>query len=120
MTTTTGVSAGEWSAQLRRGVLELAILAMIARAPSYGYEIVTRIGESPQLAAGEGTIYPLLRRLKREGLVETSWEESDSGPPRQYYHVTRRGEQALAAMRVEWSALVSAMGAHLNGKEPRR
>ena len=106
---------GEWGAQLRRGVLELCILALLGREPSYGYQIVTQIASAPQLAAGEGTIYPLLRRLKREELVETFWQESASGPPRQYDRLTAKGRGALRAMRTEWEALVSAMGVHLNG-----
>lgn len=105
--------SGEWASQLRRGVLELCILALLDAGPSYGYEIVTQVAEHPQLAAGEGTIYPLLRRLKREGYVETYWQESASGPPRQYYRLTSRGASALQIMRSEWTALVSAMGAHL-------
>jgi PadR family transcriptional regulator PadR len=104
---------GEWASQLRRGVLELCILALLDAGPSYGYEIVTQIASHPQLAAGEGTIYPLLRRLKREGYVETYWQESASGPPRQYYRLTQRGSSALTGMRSEWGALVAAMEAHL-------
>ena len=100
---------GEWSSQLRRGVLEMCILAIIERGPSYGYEIVTELGEAPQLASGEGTVYPLLRRLKKDGLVETFWQESAAGPPRQYYRITPRGGAALAAMRKEWSGLLAAM-----------
>jgi PadR family transcriptional regulator PadR len=99
----------EWSSQLRRGVLELCILAIIERAPSYGYEIVTELAGTPQLAAGEGTVYPLLRRLKKDGLVETFWEESVAGPPRQYYRITPRGSSSLRAMRDDWRALLGAM-----------
>jgi PadR family transcriptional regulator PadR len=110
------VAEGEWGAQLRRGVLELCILAIIERAPSYGYEIVTKIGGAPQLASGEGTIYPLLRRLKRDALVETYWQESESGPPRQYYRLTAKGRTALRGMRRDWQALVAAMGGFLDGK----
>ncbi len=101
---------GEWSSQLRRGVLEMCILAIIERAPSYGYEIVTELSETPQLAAGEGTVYPLLRRLKKDGLVETFWRESAAGPPRQYYRITKAGGIALTGMRNEWSSLLAAMG----------
>jgi PadR family transcriptional regulator PadR len=100
----------EWSSQLRRGVLELCILAIIERQPSYGYEIVTELGEAPQLAAGEGTVYPLLRRLKKDGLVETFWQESAAGPPRQYYRITPRGQSSLTTMQQAWDALLSAMG----------
>jgi PadR family transcriptional regulator PadR len=112
---TPATSEGEWGAQLRRGVLELCILGIIARAPSYGYEIVTKIGDAPQLAAGEGTIYPILRRLKRDALVETNWQESPSGPPRQYYRLTAKGRASLRTMRSEWKALVEAMAEYLDG-----
>jgi len=111
------VAEGEWGAQLRRGVLELCILAIIGREPSYGYQIVTRMASAPQLASGEGTVYPLLRRLKREALVETFWQESASGPPRQYYRLTAKGRAALRAMRGEWEALVAAMGVYLDGDD---
>lgn len=111
------VSEAEWSAQVRRGVLELCILGMIGREPSYGYQIVTQIAAAPQLASGEGTIYPLLRRLKRDGLVETFWQESASGPPRQYYRLTAKGRGSLRVMRDEWAALVAAMETYLDGRE---
>jgi len=112
------LSEVEWGAQLRRGVLELCILAIIGREPSYGYQIVTRMASAPQLASGEGTIYPLLRRLKRDALVETFWQESASGPPRQYYRLTAKGRTALRAMRGDWAALVTAMAVYLDGKNP--
>jgi PadR family transcriptional regulator PadR len=104
----------DWGPQLRRGVLELCILAIIERAPAYGYEIVTQIAEVPQLASGEGTIYPLLRRLKREGLLATFWKESAAGPPRQYYELTTRGREHLGAMKFEWRELVAAMDIYIS------
>jgi PadR family transcriptional regulator PadR len=118
MVTKLALSDAEWSSQLRRGVLEMCILAIIERAPSYGYEIVTELAETPQLASGEGTVYPLLRRLKKDGLVETFWRESAAGPPRQYYRITKAGTSALTAMRTQWSSLLTAMsryGAPING-----
>jgi PadR family transcriptional regulator PadR len=99
----------EWNSQLRRGVLELCILALIETEPRYGYEIVTRLGDAPQLAAGEGTIYPLLRRLKKDGLVDTFWQESAAGPPRQYYRLTETGRTVLGSMRSEWQQLALAV-----------
>jgi PadR family transcriptional regulator PadR len=99
----------EWNSQLRRGVLELCILALIETEPRYGYEIVTRLGDAPQLAAGEGTIYPLLRRLKKDGLVDTFWQESAAGPPRQYYRLTDTGRTVLSSMRSEWQQLALAV-----------
>lgn len=106
---------GEWNSQLRRGVLEFCILALIEQEPRYGYEIVTRLSEAPQLAAGEGTIYPLLRRLKKDGWVETFWVESAAGPPRQYYKLTPPGQTALGAMRSEWRQLVTAVDGFVGG-----
>ena len=100
---------GEWTSQLRRGVLELCILGLLDRRPGYGYEIATRLGRIPQLAAAEGTIYPLLRRLRGEGFLETFWEESDGGPPRQYYRITAAGRRHLKSIDREWRAVVQGI-----------
>lgn len=102
-------SMSDWNSQLRRGVLEFSILALIERGPRYGYEIVTELAAVPQLASGEGTVYPLLRRLRKEAWLDTFWQPSDAGPPRQYYQLTPTGAQALAAMRREWADLVAAI-----------
>ena len=114
----TGVrtETSEWAAQLRRGVLELCILSIIDREPTYGYQIVSEMAASRQLAAAGGTIYPLLRRLKRDGLVETTWEESAAGPPRQYYRLTPPGHARLCEMRTEWRGLVAAMALFMGEK----
>ncbi len=109
----------EWLAQTRRGLLEMAVLALIGQESTYGYAIVTKLSEQPALAAGEGTIYPLLRRLRRDGLLETSWHESDAGPPRQYYELSNRGHEHLAALRNEWLAIVGAIDETLNPEEER-
>ena len=82
---------GDWTSQLRRGVLELCILRLLSAEPNYGYEIVTTLDRFTPLAAGENTVYPLLRRLKTDGLLETFMQDSPTGPPRQYYRVTRQG-----------------------------
>lgn len=100
---------GDWASQLRRGVLELAILGQLERTPSYGYEIATRLAAIPQLAAGEGTVYPLLRRLRRDGVLETFSQESAEGPPRQYYRLTSEGRRRLRAMRNEWRRVVESL-----------
>lgn len=105
----------EWNSQVRRGVLELCILSLIEQSPRYGYEIVTELAKAPPLAAGEGTIYPLLRRLKKDGWLETFWQESAAGPPRQYYRLTTAGLQGLQAMRSEWTTLVSSVNHYLYG-----
>lgn len=94
-----------WNSQIRRGVLELCILAILEEGSSYGYEIVTRLSDS-KLALGEGTVYPLLRRLRRDGHLEAFWQESDAGPPRQYYRLSLAGQEYLSLLRVEWRELV--------------
>lgn len=105
----------DWISQVRRGVLELCILGLIEGTPRYGYEIVTQLAAVPSLAAGEGTVYPLLRRLKQAGRLETYWQESEAGPPRQYYKLSAQGTAALAAMRQEWRELTGAVDQYLAG-----
>ena len=110
---------GEWQSQVRRGLLELCILALLEREPSYGYEIVVRLGAAPRLAAGEGTVYPLLRRLRQLGWLETTWQESTAGPPRQYYRLSRAGAAYLAALREEWRDLAATVDRFVeDGKAP--
>jgi len=100
---------GDWTSQLRRGVLELCLLQVLRQDASYGYEIVTTLEGLGPLAAGENTIYPLLRRLKTDGLLETFLRDSPSGPPRQYYRLTADGRKRLATLEKEWTAMVSAV-----------
>jgi PadR family transcriptional regulator, regulatory protein PadR len=88
--------------QLRRGVLEYCVLALLRDDERYAFEIVRTLGEADGMVTSEGTLYPLLARLRREGLVETTWRESPSGPPRRYYTLTARGEDALEAFTAEW------------------
>jgi PadR family transcriptional regulator PadR len=88
--------------QLRRGVLEFCVLSLLAEEERYGFDLVRRLGEVDGLVTSEGTIYPLLSRLRRDGWVTTSWQESDSGPPRRYYAITGEGGRALAAFTEEW------------------
>lgn len=99
----------DWTSQLRRGVLELCILQGLRHAPSYGYEIVTTLAELGPLAANENTVYPLLRRLKADGVLETFLGESPSGPPRQYYRLTADGRKRLAALTKEWQSMSDAV-----------
>ena len=94
---------------LRRGALELGVLAVLGRAPSYGGEIVETLAGLPGLDTGAGTVYPLLSRFQRAGRVETTWQESPSGPPRKYYTLTRAGRDELAAQTAAWRALDSTM-----------
>lgn len=101
--------------QLRRGVLELAILALLGRGEKYGGEIVDDLSGREGLEAGPGTVYPLLTRLGNAGYVDTFWEESPSGPPRKYYRLTRAGSAQLAAQRATWKSLVASMDELMEG-----
>jgi PadR family transcriptional regulator PadR len=104
----------EWTSQLRRGVLELCILHLLQDGPSYGYEIVTKLEGLGPLSAGENTIYPLLRRLKAERLLETTMRDSPAGPPRLYYRLTPDGRTRGASLGDEWQAMVKAVAVCMN------
>jgi PadR family transcriptional regulator PadR len=99
----------ERTPQWRRGVLELCILKLLGDKASYGYEIVTTLNTLGPLAAGENTVYPLLRRLKSDSHLETFAAESPAGPPRQYYQLTATGRHRLAALEEEWAEMVRAV-----------
>jgi PadR family transcriptional regulator, regulatory protein PadR len=103
------VRADEWSSQIRRGTLELCVLALIASKPRYGYDLVSALERWELLATTEGTLYPLLRRLQREGKVEASWQESAAGPPRKYYRLTPHGRDLLERMAADWTELSEAV-----------
>jgi PadR family transcriptional regulator, regulatory protein PadR len=92
----------KWMAQMRRGSLELCILAILARGQRYGYDIVQGLVGAEGLVIKEGTIYPLLNRLKSEGLVAAEWQPSPEGPARKYYTLTSEGERTLARLRDQW------------------
>jgi PadR family transcriptional regulator PadR len=102
--------------QLKKGVLELCVLALLSRRDSYAYEIASRLAEGIDM--GEGTIYPLMRRLQSDGLVDTYLVESSSGPPRKYYRLTAAGRTSFAAQRTEWAAFAGAVNAILEEPQP--
>jgi PadR family transcriptional regulator PadR len=89
-------------AQMRKGTLQYCVLALLADDERYGFDLVRSLAETEGMVTSEGTIYPLLSRLRRDGLVETTWRESTSGPPRRYYRLTEDGRAALDAFRGEW------------------
>ena len=95
-------------AQMRKGVLELCILSILARGDAYPTEIIEKLRET-KLVVVEGTLYPLLTRLKNTGLLGYRWEESTSGPPRKYYKLTPDGEQYLNDLQISWTELVDAV-----------
>ncbi len=97
-----------WTNQLRKGMLELCILNDIRNREMYGYEIVRTLRRIEGLIISEGAIYPILSRLKRQDLVETSIQESSSGPARKYYKLTQRGEEMVSRMNAYWQAISGA------------
>ncbi|MFK3732299.1 PadR family transcriptional regulator [Streptomyces sp. NPDC088090] len=106
------------AAQLRKGVLEYCVLALMRDRPRYGVELLHALGESGALATGQGTVYPLLSRLRRDGLVTTTWQESASGPPRRYYALTDGGRAALDEFAHVWPAFRDTVDAFLTAPRP--
>ena len=94
-----------WTTQLRKGVLELCILNVVGRSPVYGYDIVKRLRGIDALVIREGTVYPILSRLRRDGLVSTTLRESPEGPARKYYELTERGRQVCGEMNAYWDLM---------------
>ena len=98
--------------QFRKGVLEICVLKLISRKDMYGYEIVQSI--SKVMEVNEGTIYPILRRLTKEGCFETYILESNEGPARKYYKITSDGVNNLENLEKEWKEFVSAVNTFLS------
>jgi len=96
-------SAERWEQQIRKGALEMAALAALWDGRLYGLEIIRRFSDSPQLALSEGTIYPILGRLKDEGLLASEWVEAEAGHPRKYYWLTDAGRARLQQMAATWT-----------------
>ena len=90
-------------AQMRRGTLQYCVLALLERDERYGFDLVRALGDVDGMVTSEGTIYPLLSRLRRDGLLESTWRESPTGPPRRYYRLTSAGRSALDGFIREWS-----------------
>jgi PadR family transcriptional regulator, regulatory protein PadR len=88
--------------QMRRGTLQYCVLALLSEEERYGFDLVRALAELDGMVTSEGTIYPLLSRLRRDGLVESTWQESPSGPPRRYYRLTDAGRASLEAFKLEW------------------
>lgn len=94
---------GRWEAQLRKGSLDLALLAVLWKGRLYGLEILRRLQEAAGLELAEGTLYPILMRLKQEGLLKSAWVEAEAGHPRKYYWLTPAGRQRALEMAETWS-----------------
>ena len=99
--------------QLRRGVLEFCVLALLDRRQMYAFDLVRGLSETDSLVVGEGTVYPLLSRMRRDGWVSTTWVESTAGPPRRYYALTAAGRAELLAFTASWRAFTAGVDALL-------
>lgn len=103
------------NAQMRKGVLELCILSIISNKEAYTSNILSALKEA-QLLVVEGTIYPLLTRLKNDGLLSYRWEESTSGPPRKYFSITEDGNEVLGSLKSNWQQLSNSVNSLTNLK----
>lgn len=101
------------NSQLKRGTLELCVLSLLSRSDCYGYELVNRISECMQIT--EGTVYPLMKRLKDNGVIDSYIVESQEGPPRKYYRITDAGRAEMAKLSAEWFEFVGSVNALLKG-----
>ncbi len=95
-------------AQMRKGVLEYCILSILSRSDKYASDIIAELKEAKMIVV-EGTLYPLLTRLKNAGLLAYRWEESTQGPPRKYYELTDSGRDFLKELDASWQELVQAV-----------
>jgi PadR family transcriptional regulator PadR len=111
----------KWEAQLRKGCLELAILASLWEKRLYGLEILRMLEANSNLVIAEGTVYPILGRLKEEGLLQSEWVEAEAGHPRKYYWLTGAGRQKVVSMARSWDSFAANLNLLLkpvlNGKE---
>jgi PadR family transcriptional regulator PadR len=104
--------------QLRKGILELAVMGVLYHERHYGYSLVRVLSETGSISLKEGTIYPILGRLDRDGLVRSEWVESDQGPPRKYYALTAAGRQLFDELSQEFDLLVSLVQQKWKASEP--
>jgi PadR family transcriptional regulator PadR len=103
-------SSERWEVQMRKGCLEMAVLASLWYGRLYGLEILRVLERDSQLVLAEGTIYPLLNRLRLEGLVRSEWVEAEAGHPRKYYELTPAGRERATQMVETWSEFSAALG----------
>jgi PadR family transcriptional regulator, regulatory protein PadR len=104
-----------WETQLRKGVVELAVLAVIGRGESYGYGIVEQLQQLKGLELTESTVYPVLTRLARDGFLAVRAAESPSGPTRRYYRLTAEGRRRLGRLAESWTTISQSLDALIEG-----
>lgn len=112
-----GKEDGRGMGQLRRGVAEYCVLALLKAGEGYGFDLARTLSEA-HIVASEGTIYPLLSRLRREGLVSTVWRQSELGPARRYYVLTEMGSQVLDEFTPRWQSFRNTVDRILQGERP--
>ena len=106
-------SSDRWEAQLRKGALEMAALASLWSGQLYGLEIIRALESRSQLVLAEGTVYPILNRLKTEGMLTSEWVEAEAGHPRKYYTLTDSGRSRLREMAQAWTSFSAGVSALL-------
>ena len=111
---TMNINAENVKSQMRKGYLEYCILLIINKKPAYVSDIINELKEAKMIVV-EGTLYPLLSRLKNNGILQYEWQESVSGPPRKYYELTESGQSFLAELESGWEELKEAVGHLKNG-----
>lgn len=109
---------GIWESQLRKGITELAILAIVAKEETYGYRIIEQLQALDGLSLSESTVYPALARLARVGLLAVRTEASPAGPNRRYYCLTLSGRRRLEELETEWQRVFGSMQSLLKGNLP--
>jgi PadR family transcriptional regulator PadR len=106
-----------WETQLRKGVVELAVLAAIARGETYGYRIIEHLGGLEGLELTESTVYPVLTRLARDGALAIRTEPSPAGPSRRYYRLTAEGRRRFEGMAESWGKVSRSVSALIEGAQ---
>jgi PadR family transcriptional regulator PadR len=94
-----------WESQVKKGILEFIILLLLSKKELYGYELIVEMKNHTNYDIAEGTIYPLLNRLKADGLITSHWQEMESGIPRKYYTLNKEGVKVLGEMKLYWNEL---------------
>jgi PadR family transcriptional regulator PadR len=103
-------SSDKWEAQMRKGCLEMAVLATLWHGKLYGLDILRALERDSQLILSEGTVYPILNRLRAEGLLQAQWVEAEAGHPRKYYELTAAGRDRATVMAEMWTEFSAGLG----------
>lgn len=103
-------SLSKWELQLRKGLLTFVVLRELKREQHYGYSLIAALSKVLQAEMAEGTIYPLLSRLQRDGMIDAYWQIQPSGPARKYYRITEAGMRLLSAMQAHWDHVNQRLG----------